>query len=318
MSARAALPMRGVARGDAGVVSDPSEADLAQALSAAYRARVNAETVRRVEGPDFKEAVADATLKFTAPLPDGGRGFVLMAGRGNPDLMDRAVASIVAVRANTDWRTGSAVLAPEHAGRCRGRSYAIWRRLRPFDDMGRIPRKLHQMARRSAVLAWSEDLTAQTRGLAHPDRVAADLARVADDPKFPDGMRFAARRAQGRLDRGWRPVHATQHGDFWTGNLLIGGEGPQPFSVIDWAGMRTDAYPFYDLVRMTRSMGMGSEARAKALESLRRRIGCGAADVPGYLLAGLGMIGRDLEHFPVDRYRAMAVAAFAAVDGYAC
>jgi aminoglycoside phosphotransferase (APT) family kinase protein len=130
-----------------------------------------------------------------------------------------------------------------------------------------------------------------------------------------DPLRKLAERAVERLDAGaWHPRRVLTHGDFWLGNVLEGRHaltepGHQPwerFSVIDWAGSRTDGLPIYDLIRLSMSVRLSPRALRSEVESHCRALACPVSDAPFYLAASLGEIGQNLNHFPVQNYVRMA------------
>ena len=279
------------------------------AISANYQRPVSLVPVR---DPAFKGPIGDATLKFRARLPDGSSGFLLVSGPGNPRLVSRAVRNIHTARACLSAETAAPILLPVLTGEIEGHDFALWPELCPFHATSRLKNFVLRHRYTGPILGWSERLTVETLQPGDPERFLADLQVIAGDDAFPPEMRADAAAAADRIASGaWRPKNCLHHGDFWTGNILLPKHPRTPgFSVIDWAGMQRAGYPFLDLSRMVRSLRVTAAVRLRHVETLRRVVGCERRDVPAYLLSAFGHIGRNLEHFPVDRFWAMAIQVY--------
>lgn len=285
------------------------DADIAQALSNLYGYAVHVEPVHN---EDFKEQVKDATLKFLAPMPDGGAGFLLVSGAGNPQLVRRAVDNIRQAREAVSVLTGAPVLQPAITGEAAGRSFAVWPYKPPFAASNRLLLRLRKYLYAGRIASWAEAFCQETLTVAAPHTVRKDLCRISEDSELSDAIRASANEAMTRLENGqWRPMHCLQHGDFWTENLLLASRGEAAsFYVIDWAGMQREGYPFLDLMRILSSLRRGRGFNSRCVERMRQSIGCDRQDITAYMLCAYGRIGRTLEHFPLDRYRAGATAMY--------
>ncbi|WP_159966352.1 phosphotransferase [Profundibacterium mesophilum] len=264
----------------------------------------------------FKDDVADATLKFLAPTPEGAPGFLILSGPGNPDLVARAVRSINEARSEVSPQIAAPILPAVLEGTISGMSFALWPRSRSLDEGGKVKRLIRRRLYAGAILDWNADLVRQTLLPGLAQTFQDDLHVIANDDLFPQEMRRDADRAATRLARGeWTPRHALHHGDFWSGNILLPQRGTgRAFHVIDWAGMQRRGYPFYDLARMSQSLRIGRRQHHRHVEKLRAIVDCAPRDVTSYMLSALGHIGRNLEHFPPERYRAMAIDIYGTMN----
>lgn len=265
-----------------------------------------------IEDQDFKSQVADATMKFLAPTPSGRAGIMLISGTGNPQLVQRGVDNIRAARGRVSERTGSYILPPVVSGDMAGRTFAVWERKRPFLTSNRVSRHLRNHAYARRIVQWLVAFGTESMVPVRPDAVLADLHVIGDDTGFPDDIRRAADRAAARLSAGrWRPVSCLQHGDFWSGNLLLPTDpGDAPFFVIDWAGLQHRGYPFLDLSRALMSLRCSTRFNRNSIQSLCRDTGCETEDVASYILSACGRLGANLEHFPVERFRASTIGLY--------
>lgn len=263
--------------------------------------------------PAFKDAVADATLKFRIRLRDGRRGFGLVSSDGNPQLVARAVENIEIARHAVSAPVAGPILKPFATGTALGMSFAVWPEKAEFLTGNRISRFVTKKRHGRAILDWSVALCRETLTPADPETFLRDLTQTEEDALLPAALRQDAATARTRIESGaWRPSHCIHHGDFWTGNILLpGGAETDPFYVIDWAGMQKDGYPFMDLLRMLQSLGASAGLRRSCLTQLRAATGSDPVDTIGYTLSAIGFIGQNLEHFPPDRYREMAGSLYA-------
>jgi hypothetical protein len=279
---------------------------IADALSSASGRKVSPQEIRPFRDTPGKVEIADATLKFLAPL-EGTEGFVIVSGDGNPALVDRAVRNIEAAR-RISGSAGKAILPPVLTGEIDGRAFAVWERQRPLPD-GRLGKLVLRWFYANELLDWAFELCANTArpALDIEAQYVAPLMAVRDDPAWPDEMR---RDAAAGIDRigSWQPQQCVQHGDFWTGNVLRAPDGG--LTVIDWAGAKIDGYPVIDVMRMMRSLDCSQRVARRYFEALCSTLSCERGDLVSYALSGIGELGGRLEHAPLDRYRRKGVVAY--------
>jgi hypothetical protein len=103
-----------------------------------------------------------------------------------------------------------------------------------------------------------------------------------------------------------------EHNDLWLGNFLLPANraarksNPYGFFVVDWAGAVMRGHPLLDLFRFGLSAGMPARALANEVSVQCHILECQPHDIAPYLIAGLGAIAMNLEHFPEHRYLEMA------------
>lgn len=259
-----------------------------------------------------KIGIPDATIKCRI---DGATttAFAIISAQAAPDLVARGTDNIRAVRQRLPRDVGRTVLQPIGEGRVGGMSTAIWRWQRPMFSNARLIRKAQIRVRRHRLLDWSYDFIAGglARGPGENEvagRFIPDLERVALDARHGEAMRADAHRALDRLHGGrWANlVSSVEHGDLWHGNFLTGRRGDAPLYVIDWAGARLDGYPMYDFARLSMSLGVTPSTGRRIVRRFADLLDCTPEDLVGYLLCSLGSLSDRLEHFPPDRYYAMA------------
>lgn len=290
----------------------PTEAELAQALTAISGQPYQAQDVLGLADAAHKDDIADATLKYRVKMPSGDSGFLLVSGAGNSALIARAVANITRVRAAVSLSSAAPILPPVLQGQVAERSFAMWPVREPFMAGGRIQRVWRRYRYANAICVWQRTLVQETQHPAQGETFRGNLQAILKEPAFVGDMHRAATQALGRVNAGdWTPVHCCQHGDFWIGNILLPHPREDtPFHVIDWAGMNPSGYPFMDLCRILASLRCPHWFAVRQIAALRTQIGCAPEDITGFVLSGLGHTSRNLEYFPPDRFRAKAQNIF--------
>jgi hypothetical protein len=180
---------------------------------------------------------------------------------------------------------------------------------------------------RPSIFDWLRQATEGTLRDAEPAAIernfAAPLQHMVSLTPINDHLRAAASRSIERLNDGtWLPKHVLMHGDLWKGNILI---RPQDnilrrlnmsdrFVITDWAGSEISGYAIYDLVRLAESMRLNALNLRREVDRHCCLLGCEPVDSTSYLLAALGHIAMNLEHFPIDRYKHMAESCYVALE----
>lgn len=268
--------------------------------------------IEPIYNANFKDEISDATQKFSVQTSSGTEFFLIISGHGNPLLMNRAVENIQSARVNVSAGVAKHILQPVATGADELLSYAVWPAKKPFPSKGRLNRIFARTRFAKPVLEWNKNLTCETLTDADISVTQANLQAIHGDEALPERMREDTLRAEQRMQAGtWQPKNCIQHGDFWSGNILLP-TGPQDasFYIIDWAGMQGDGYPFLDLARMLMSLRCRYRISADHIDDLGNRVNCDRSDVISYTLSGLGHVRRNLEYFPLDRYRYMAVKVY--------
>jgi hypothetical protein len=149
------------------------------------------------------------------------------------------------------------------------------------------------------------------------------LRQLASLNSIDDRLRAAAERVVERLNAGaWTPRHVLMHGDLWKHNILIRTANRADeqrrwrgrFVIIDWAGSEIRGYAMYDLVRLAQSMRLTARNLRSEVERHCRLLRCKQTDAVSYLMAALGHISMNLEHFPMDRYARMAESCLTTLE----
>lgn len=295
---------------------------LSDFLGAALEQDVPVSRIRPADDGAPDDAIADSTSKFIVPGPGGDEAFLILSGSGNPDLVARAAEGIRIARATLPDPTRQAVLPPLFEGRVAGLSCAAWPRHRPFGTDRRLRWYLRRWRHAPPLLDWACKLCTESLSMTGP-RAETDetyrraISSVMADEGFPAAMRSDAETALARLDRGtWRPLHCLQHGDLWAGNILLpAGTGTSArFFVIDWAGLKRQGFPVFDLVRLADSLRCSGRMRDRMLDRIAAPLGCERFDLRGYLIAAIGNMGEALEFFPREAYYGMAARSHAYLE----
>ena len=256
----------------------------------------------------------DATSKYVVETKSLGTFFVIVSAASYPRTVAQAIRKQEGVRAILGLDLGCVIETPTLHGFAEGVSYAIWPFRRPLSG-NRMLSKLQRLWLSPRLCRW---LGAVTRATAHPaslstydNAIRHFLARVS----LPQPLAEAGHRALRDLHEGsLRPFHVLQHGDFWHGNVLLRGWAGPPaqlnpwgFYLIDWGGAEEEGFPFFDLLKITSSLGFSPAQLAKEVERHSRILGIEPVQALSYFLVGLAHLGTHLENFPEDRYLALGL-----------
>lgn len=268
------------------------------------------------------EGVMDGTtvllIRDSAGKP---RAVALCSAPIAPDMVRRAMSHAREAKLLLGELVGSPILNPLTEGYVRGLSYAVLPYCADLSNH-RTVWWLQRRLLRPLIFNWlwrvTECSVCDIEPAAIDHSFAEPLRRLAS---LGDGFRVAARWATGRLDAGvWVPKHVLMHGDLWKGNILIRPKNyadepwRERFVVIDWAGSETGGYAMYDLVRLSQSMRLTTGFLRNEVARHSRLLECEPVDAKSYLLAALGHIYMNLEHFPLSRFSRMAEDSFAILE----
>lgn len=235
-----------------------------------------------------------------------------------PGMVAREVEAATAAKARLGVPLGDVILTPLAQGFHNGCSYAVWPYCRSFTTFRPIW-WLQRASLRRVLLQWLRGVTETTVEPVDSDDIercfATPLRTLGDNTQLDKHIRQEALAALDGLMKGrWQAVHVLAHNDFWAANILksprtrdscADSEPAYPFTVIDWAGASVHGYAIYDLIRISESLRVPAPQLQKELALHCTLLQCGLADARSHLLAGLGMLGLRLEHFPVNRYLAL-------------
>jgi hypothetical protein len=271
--------------------------------------------------------VADGTTVLLLRDSAGqSRAVVLCSTPVSPDMVQRAMNRAHQAKVILGASTGATILDPLAEGSVRGLSYAVLPYCNGLSE-SRLVWWIQRELLRPSIFDWLWRVTECTVCDVEPaaiDRSFAEpLRRIASLEQMNDGLRAAAERAAERLDTGaWTPKHVLMHGDLWKGNILIRKANRaveqrrwrDRFVIIDWAGSEINGYAMYDLVRLAQSMGLNARSLRSEVDRHCRLLRCEPADATSYLLAALGHILINLEHFPMDRYARVAESCLTTLE----
>ena len=254
------------------------------------------------------------------------RAVVLCAAPASPELVQRAVHHARQAKMILGPSLGAHIPDPLMEGSLQGLSYAVM----PYCNSLSNFRPVWWMQRallRPSILEWLRSATECTVRDVEPvdiERSFAEPLREVASFKLPNSrIRAAADRARERLYSGeWSPKYVLMHADFWKGNILIrpassASERKQwrdRFIIIDWPGSEIHGYAIFDLIRMSQSMRLNTRSLRREIAGHCQLLKCKGTDSMSYLLAALGHIAMNLEHFPVDAYARMAESCFATLE----
>jgi hypothetical protein len=252
--------------------------------------------------------VTDYCEKYVALDRQGTpRAFVVVSPASHPRSVLDAANTTRTVRQALGSELGDSVLAPYCVGDIDGCSYSITAYCRPMSS-GRWLSRWQQLRMTPAILSWLARATRHTARLVEDidTQVRTPLHALAEHGAVDPRTRQAASNALKALDGGdWRPRNVVAHNDLWWGNFVhrepVAGAQP-PFYVIDWAGGTTTGVPFYDLIRICRSLRLGSARTRRAIRTHREILACAPADVLHYLATSFGTLSRHLGEWPERQF----------------
>ncbi|WP_280153389.1 hypothetical protein [Piscinibacter sp. XHJ-5] len=251
------------------------------------------------------------------------RAVILCAPPEAPDMVQRAMDRARRSKASLPLRASRHILDPLALGRIGALSYAVLPHCREL-AAGGLAWRVQRQALSPALFDWLFTVNQATLRPIQDDelewRFVQPLQRLAALDAVTAAVRDDAQRAAERLQQGgWWPRTVLMHGDLWKGNVLLrpatgladAVAWRERFIVIDWPGSDSCGYAFFDLVRLAQSMRPRRAALAREFERHCALLECGRDDAAGCLLAALGRMAMQLEHFPMQRFAQMADACHA-------
>lgn len=271
-----------------------------------------AEVLRQLGGmPDrleqlteAKAVVPDATEKYLLLYGRSARYILIVSSEVEPQSVHRNADRMRLAKHALSRSLGRVIELPLVEGEYGGRSYALWRMLKPLSS-NRLLFALQRTVLAPAVLRWLCDVANETLHRGNALIYSACLERLLTVAGLSDSLRTKAAEARLAFQRNQiAPLSVLQHGDLWIGNVLRG-EGHREFALIDWPGATTEGFPFYDLIRFACSIGVGPNEMRQLVERYSAAVHCAPRAATAYLLAGLGKLHEELEHFPEQRFVAL-------------
>jgi hypothetical protein len=251
---------------------------------------------------------------------------VLCSGPVSPSMVKRAMIRAHQAKAILGASTGALILDPLAEGSVGGLSYAVLPYCIGLSD-SRPVWWIQRALLRPFIFNWLWHVTECTVRDVAPATIkysfVEPLRRIASLDLISERMRTAAERAVKRLDAGtWTPRHVLMHGDLWKDNILMRTANHaheqrrwrDRIVIIDWAGSQIHGYAIYDLVRLAQSMHLNARRLRSELDRHCRMLRCAPTDAMSYILAALGHILMNLEHFPIDRYVRLSESCFTRLE----
>jgi hypothetical protein len=271
------------------------------------------------------DMVADGTTVLL--LSDSARrpqAVVLCSAPIAPEMVQRAMHRAHQAKMALGEFDGALILNTLAEGSVHGLSYAVLPYCNSISKLCGV-RWVQRTLLRPLVFDWLMRVAQSTVKCVEPAAIesafAEPLRRLAGLNGISDCLRTAAEHAVARLGRGaWLPRHVLMHGDLWQGNILIrtvrhsAQRWRDRAVVTDWGGSRIDGHAIYDLIRLAQSMRLPTKDLRRELVRHCRVLECDLADARSHLLAALGCIMMNLEHFPMDRYLCMAESCLTTID----
>lgn len=201
---------------------------------------------------------------------------------------------------------GAPILEPVDTGRIDRSTYAVLPYRRPLSQK-RILGRLDLLRIQRHVCDWLLRI-AERHGkeadASRYEKTLSVLTRVAA-PDSPTAARLPSAQEHLRSGR-FVPRSTPMHGDLWKANVLRGGRGSAPFTLIDWGGSAKDGFPVFDLIRAAQTFRLTPKALHGQLRRHRAALGCQLEDFPVYLLGALGHCAEHLGEMSPALFQAMA------------
>jgi hypothetical protein len=278
-------------------------------------------TLTSIGKPVFKAGVADSPDIFQVD-EKRGPGAVLILSNDQQPAFARIGADAAQDAANCMAdRLAQHVLVARQIGRWNTKSFAIYKRSQPLSPQKGM-RALQLKFIKTDVLGWlaavAKDTKTQIDQFDVQQTCFQDPCRyLIDDAAMPPAIKMQAQRTlSGIEDQTFKPVTILQHGDFWSGNLLLARGWPltrsglRHFEVIDWGSSTTAGYPFIDLLRFTRSLALSEPKISKHVREYCRVADLQPSDLLHYVTVASGHLGLNRGHFPHERYIAATKRLF--------
>lgn len=251
---------------------------------------------------------------------------VLCSPSSSPNLVMRTMHRSQLVRASLNASTSKHIIEPAFEGKIDELTYAVLpycyelSKFRPY-------RKIQSIFLKPVIFDWLFNVTKTSvkevdQSSANSD-FAAPLQHLAALKCLNEQIRTKSSFAIERLStKAWKPKHVVMHGDLWVGNILLRADANilntikphDNFVITDWAGSEVNGYAIYDLIRLAESMNLSPKKLNVEVNKHCDLLECDFIDATSYLLAALGFIAMNLEHFPLNRFVSMAESCFSTLS----
>lgn len=251
---------------------------------------------------------------------------VLCSPLSSPNLVMRTMHRSHQAKTYLNISTGKHIIEPIFEGKIDKLTYSVL----PYCyelSKSRLYRKTQSIFLKRVIFDWLVDVTKYSakdvdQPTAHLNFVAP-LQHLASLKCLSEQIRkkssFAIERLLAKV---WKPKHVVMHGDLWVGNILLRADANifntinpyDNFVITDWAGSEVNGYAIYDLIRLAESMNLSPKKLKVEINKHCNLLECDFIDATSYLLAALGFIAMNLEHFPLNRFACMAESCFSTLS----
>lgn len=283
----------------------------------------------------MEKAPPDAPARGMIVRPDGRPVAVLfLSNETDPAIVARSARKAVESRCLLGSDLGDVILTPLEEGEFIHRSYAIWPWC-PSLSRYRVLRFAQRRWLLPRVTAWLRGVVKHTRKDLFPELRSTiydkPLQFLMEDIRMTSAIRRCAEKFLERIESGaWCPKAVLQHGDLWTGNILLrqksdrGIRNPHGFVVIDWGGSSYPGQPVRDVFRYCISARAHPKRISDEIDAHMEILDSDRVDALGYILAGLGSVGLNPGYFPdevfasaceIDYTRAISLIGLCSLKG---
>lgn len=273
------------------------------------------------------EGLAPAEMSLFRPISDivdnpiklaihDERGLCLGILQWSPPAAVQAIADAVrraeAARRRLGLDLGEVVLAATLEGEFQSRSFALYPWQRTLSDH-RLLSRFHDWLYASPVIDWLSGVHAQAFAplpeSEFPARISSPLEQLWTEPGLAPSLREVAREVAAAVESGtFVPQVGPVHNDLWRGNILLPSErskrseSGRPFRLIDWGASTLAGFPFWDLVRVLRSLRIPHALARRILRRECRILGMTFEEGHRSLVLALADLGVSRNEFPLDSY----------------
>ena len=269
-----------------------------------------------------------SAVRLDPTVPDGTSVFAIGKGKQRavllispakfPNVVAEDQQKARAMRNHLTPELRRTILTPLAEGCILNRSYALLPLAKPLSN-NRLFWTFQKRMIKGPLLSWLRNVLARHNVVLGPGEIdifKTSLQHLSSMEGINLDIRRFSSQALGRLqDDTFRPRGTPMHNDLWKGNILLPRSGARdvayPFFIIDWRGSRINGIPFFDLLRLSMSLGLSPDELKQEILATSQMLECNPVDVSSYLAAALGEISMRLDQFPKERFLRMADDSFA-------
>ncbi len=237
---------------------------------------------------------------------------ILISNSSSPKLVARGMKIAEAYKTKLGSELGEAIIQPLLQGELEsGESYAITPFYKSFNK-NKFIYYIQKRLLQKYIFDWLKEATNKTLSIVPANEIESMfitplkyLYSLGISEEINNTIQIAINRINSSQ---WTPFYSFFHGDLWKDNILLNNGNYYNHTkiiIIDWPGSLLKGYAFFDLVRLSIDFNINDSNFINEVHRHIRILRCEEIDSLGYLLAGLGHMGTNLEHFPEDKYNRM-------------